>query len=90
MPPIDELFNSGQTQRDDFRSFFTVNFEITITKTWIQNKGIKKCIDFKEFPFGSPQKTRLYKLQYQQYHVIEISQWECVVYVSGKKSEILI
>ena len=76
MPPIDELFNSGQNlQRDDFRSFVTVNFEITIKKTWIQNKGIfKENIVLKEFPFGSPQKTRLYKLQYQQYHVIEISQ----------------
>ena len=39
-------------------------------------QGYKENIDLKEFefPFGSPQKTRLYKLQYQQYHVIEISQ----------------
>ena len=34
----------------------------------------KENIDLKEFLLGSPQKTRLYKLQYQQYHVIEISQ----------------
>ena len=34
----------------------------------------KENIDLKQFPFGSPQKTRLYKLQCQQYRVIEISQ----------------
>ena len=37
-------------------------------------QGYKENIDLKEFPFGSPQKTRLYKVQYQQYHVMEISQ----------------